>query len=133
MEFGRPASPFNLVFESEGDPSEADLEAAANVTLRYLEDYFIVQYEFNSRTNLMATNGIVTEFNAAESQIFLAITLLFSEDSIFLPSQEDIDELIVTALRNPFVGQLKRLLESDLPPSNPLSATTKVTYSLDVP
>jgi len=56
---------------------------------------------------------------------------LFSEDSIFLPRQEDIDELIASSLRNPFVGQLRRLLESDLPPTNPLSATTKVTYSLN--
>ena len=128
----RSASPFNLVFELEaGEPSETDLEAAGDVVLLYINDYLTMQFAVNDRTDLVETNGSVTGINNAEAQAFFALSLLFSDDSMFLPEENDIDLLIFAGFQQPFVSELLKMLESDLPLSNPLSATSNVILAQD--
>jgi len=124
------ASRFSLIFEgAAGQPSEDNLLAAGDVVLRYLEDFFTVQFQLNDRTNFDSSGGPVTRTDVAEALAEFDVSLFFSADSAFTPKTSDVDNLLFAAFKPPFVDELLTLLGSDLS-DNPLSSTSNVVYSL---
>ena len=123
-----PETLFGLVFDAQGDATELDLEDAGSVVLRFLEQHFIMQFASDSRTDLIASFGTVTGTDAPRSRTWFNFTPLFSETSEYMPTQEEIDSLIEESFQSPFLEELLSMLSSELPPSNPLSATMGVLY-----
>ena len=123
-----PETLFGLIFEAQGQVTDLQLEDAGSVVLRYLEQFFIVQFENNSGTELIASFGMVTGTDVPRRRTWFDFTPLFSDTSENVPTQEEIDGLIETAFQDPNVEELLAMLSSELPSSNPLSATTSVTY-----
>jgi len=126
----RAASPFNLIYNGiTGDPTTADFDAATEVILRYLEDFFTSQFALNPFTNLEVFNGTVAGVpDIAGLAVPLEVAVLFSEDSMFIPGRSDLDTLVFVAFQEPWVPDLLTLLAMELPSSNPLSSTMSVTY-----
>ena len=123
------ASPFNVVYEAGGQPSESDLLSAGALTVQYLEDFFASQFALNSNTELVATTGTVTSTDATQSLVTFDLTLTFSDGSVFVPSSSDVDNLLFAAFQLPFVDSLLTLLTTDLSSDNALSTTSSVQYS----
>jgi len=125
----RSASPFNLIYNGiTGDPTTADFDAAAEVTLRYLEEFFTSQFALSQLTNVDVFDGTVGAPDIAGLAVPLEVTIQFSEDSMFIPGRSDLDTWVFVAFQEPWVSDLLPRLAMDLPSSNPLSATMSVTY-----
>lgn len=125
------ATPFNVTYTIPGStPTAAEFTAAGDLTSAYLDQYFTQFFENNPTTNL--SNFISVQVGNSGSNnpasIGFQVTTDFTPGSENFPSAQDIDYLIQAALSPPFVQTLLNSL-STLPSSNPLSATTNVTYS----
>lgn len=123
------ASPFNVIYFVGGGATDENLIAGGNVTLEYLEDYLVTQFAFNPATELLLSTGAIIETDISTTSTSFSLSLLFANGSQLVPSQADVDRLIVTAFQQPFVSELLTLLRGSLPVTNPLSTTTGVTYS----
>ena len=123
------ASPFNLVYGTDGQPTEADLLSAGALTVQYLEDFFTSQFSLNSETELVAVTGTVTSTDVTQSLVAFDLSLTFSENSVFVPTSSDVDNLLFAAFQPPFVDGLLTLLATDLPSENAVSTTMSVQYS----
>ena len=122
------ASPFNLIYQFNGDASEADFDEAAEWTLGYLEDFFTMQFALNQFTNMESFNAMVTGVDAVTASVSFDLQVLFSADSMFTPGRSDLDDLIFAAFQEPSVSEFLMLLSDGLPSSNPISSTTSVIY-----
>lgn len=88
-------TPFNLQYriDSEQSPSEDDLATVQALTQRFIEEIFFLTYDFDQETILdsldlelvtsVDENGVVS--------IDYETTATFSEDSVVIPTQEEID------------------------------------------
>ena len=118
---------FDVVYEiPSGTATDADLSAAGEVTVQYLQDFLTAQFDFNAVTQLESVEGTVVGTSSADTSAMLEISLIFSNDSQILPSMDDILSLLFTAFQQPFVNGLITMLGTELPPSNPLSGSTQV-------
>ena len=118
---------FDVVYEiPSGTATDADLSAAGEVTVQYLQDFLTAQFDFNAVTQLESVEGTVVGTSSADTSAMLEISLIFSNDSQILPSMDDISSLLFTAFQQPFVNGLITMLGTELPPSNPLSGSTQV-------
>jgi len=128
--FIRDPTPFSVTYdnvESGGTPSEEDYAEAAEVTVTYLEEFLKSSLAFED-SYLESLNLTVSGIGTGPVRIGYFGDATFSEESTFVPTQEQLDELIDTALQQPISETLLMML-NNLPEDNPFSKTTNVEYS----
>jgi hypothetical protein len=124
------ASPFVITYQTSDsrEPTPEEFDQAQAVTLQYLEDFLVGEYEFNLITALNDVLGLALSESTDPLAVAYATTLLFSPESGFIPSQEDIDVQVFTAFQEQAVFDLVAALQG-LPPENPFSSTTSVQFT----
>lgn len=105
------------------------MDAAVDVTLRYLNQYFTNTFDLVDATRYDTLEGARTGFSADFRNIEYLVSTFFQPTSVFIPSPAEMDTLIETAFQQPAVNDLLLMLE-DLPADNPFSKTTDVQYSI---
>lgn len=126
------ATPFSVDYAVDsGAPvaTTSNFDETAVVTLNYLETFFKTQFAFNIETSLTDFVGVLTGADPALKEASYNVAVLFAERSAFLPTTADIDVLIFAAFERPSVKDLLAALASELPASNPFSATSAVAYN----
>jgi len=121
------AAPFIVDYEITGTPTTVDFDEAAEVTLLFLEDFFVQQFDFNVRTNMRAFAGSLTGTDLSLVEAMYTVVIVFEESSAFIPKQADIDAFLFSAFQRPFVDELLTSL-GNLPSNNPFSTTSKAEY-----
>lgn len=104
-----------------------DLTATSDVTLYYLNRFFIQHFKFRSRATMRRFVGEVIGRATKPARIGFEIRVIL-EPGPELPSSEDLDSLLVEAFEQPVVQELLDAL-GRVQPDNPLSTTDSVTYS----
>lgn len=128
------SSPFAVEFtlSSADVPSASDFNEAADVTIAFLNDYFVALFDLSDSTILEQFTGF--QIGTAEpSTIGFETVLMFDLSSTLIPEPFDIDNALETAFSPPTAQTLLQDL-SALDASNPFSTANAVglTYS-DVP
>jgi hypothetical protein len=113
---------------SGGNPSGADFLQAEAVTLQYLQAYIRTFFSANPFLHIDSFHGSVLGTAISPARVGYNVGVTFSSQSSQLPSQQDLDNIIQTALSQPAVQQLLTELQK-LPTSNALSGTTAVAYT----
>jgi hypothetical protein len=124
------ASPFIVLYEFDGaDPAvtDADFQQAAAITASYINDYFLAFFEFSDVTNLDNVQTRINEFLTDPIRIGIDVNYRFSEDSSFIPSQQDLDNLLIQAFQLPTVQALQLALRG-IPGANPFANTADASY-----
>lgn len=124
------ASPFILTFVGVTDPSSIEFDDSTQQVLDYLDTWFFDEYDLNPFSELIATSGTQTGTSSSpDVTIGLNFSLLFSEDSEFIPTTSDVDVQLLTAFQQPHVQALLDALHDG---SGSFTDTTNVIYSNDV-
>jgi hypothetical protein len=124
------ASPFFVLYEFDGaDPAvtDADFQQAAAITASYINDYFIAFFEFSDVSNLDNVQTRINEFLTDPIRIGFDVSYSFSEDSSFIPSQQELDNLLIQAFQLPNVQALQFALRG-IPGANPFANTADASY-----
>lgn len=125
-------TPFNALYSlaSAAQPDEISFAAAENITLAYLNDFLKLTYEFVPGTTMEQFSGKATGNSSDPVAISYEGMAVFTEDSILVPSQLELDLLVEDAFQQPKVEALVMTLQN-LPAENPFSTTTNVDYKKD--
>lgn len=127
------ASPFDVVYSpTPGSVTQQDFAPAINLTCAHIEQYIMQVYSLGPFIKLNHVTCSAFATATSPTKISFNVSAAFGNDSIFIPSQGNIDQLVSVALRPPEVNKLIGELNA-LPASNPLSATTNITYKLSPP
>jgi len=108
-------------------PSDANYEEAVSITTTFLEDYLRATFQYES-TILDSLDLTASGFGNSPASIDFSGCASFAEESEFIPTGEQLDILIATALQQPTVETLLLVLQS-LDPGNPFAQTNSVEYS----
>ena len=125
------ASPFFVLYELfEANPnlSDTDFQQAAAITANYINDYMIRFFDFSDDTNLEGVETRIGQFLEDPVRIGFDVDYEFGEDSTLIPSQEQLDNLLIQAFQLPNAQALLLALRA-LPSTNPFSSTTDVSYT----
>jgi len=119
------SSLFAITYLPAMDLTEEDFEELTMVTQKYLEDFMMSFFDKTSLTDLDNFLTIMTRENYLGGEPFMAIYQSegrFDPDSIFIPVDRELDNLIQDAIaQEEYLEALK-----DLPRSNPLRGTTSI-------
>ena len=121
------AAPFSVTYEADGRVAGiADLITTSDITLHYLNRFFIQHFKFRSEATMRRFVSEVIGRATKPARIGYEVRVVLAQGSE-LPSSEDLDSLLMEALEQPAVQELLDALGQG-PTENPLSATDSVTY-----
>lgn len=123
-------TPFSVVYDtSGGDPSDADTDAAAMVTLSFLDAY--LKNAFDSirpgAYTYLAGMGVGHKNSSDSVKIDFLAGVQITESSLSIVSQERLDMEVEMAFQPAFVRELLSALQL-LPRENPYSTTASAAY-----
>ena len=119
------ATGFTLEYRAGGNAIQPVTQVPSDTSLEYLERYFEEQFSLNIATDMVKFEG---RFNGPRGNVGLyQVSIVFSDSSRFLPTQNDIDSFLFAAFENIFVADLISDLQG-LPSGDPFAATTAVIY-----
>lgn len=125
------ASPFTLTYDATAGPGPSDFREAGLVTCDHvvsvIRNFFLGSQFITLESAFCNGNSITT--NNDTMLIEYEVNFIFAPESVAVPTMSDIDSLIEITLSDPVVQNLYADLQG-LPSSNPLSATTGVTYQV---
>lgn len=123
-------TPFQVTYNIHGtgtNPTSEQIYAAVNITVAYINEYFLKMFEVNSLVTYVSLKGSLTAISPDFTEISYNATALFARDSMFVPSMQDLDMLLVTAFQQPGVQTLLVMLQQ-LPSDNSYSQTLQASY-----
>jgi hypothetical protein len=124
------ATPFSGAYINAGaNPTVSEFEDAEIRTCDFLRNFFVEFYSFSFETTLASLDCAAVTFGSSPAQISYEVSLTFTEGSFLIPSQEDVDVLLITAFQPPTVNAL--LVELSMS-AGAFATTTAVDYSTAV-
>lgn len=125
------ASSFFALYDFVGtdpDLTNVNFQQASAVTANYINDYMIAFFDFADETNLVDVETRIDNFLTDPVRIGFDVKYRFGEDSTRVPSQQQLDNLLIQAFQQPNVQALLFALRG-LPASNPFSTAVDVSYT----
>jgi energy-converting hydrogenase Eha subunit A len=123
------ASAFSVTYETSGaDPTEAQFNNAEAITLEYLEQFFIDFFDFSFEGEFVALSASALTNTVGPPRIEYNLTAFFLAGEQRIPTEEEVDIVVQTALLQPSVQTLLLELRT-LPADNPFSSTSTVFYT----
>ncbi|KAL3921419.1 MAG: hypothetical protein SGILL_002758 [Bacillariaceae sp.] len=119
-------------FPAESTPTTQDYDSLADVTDDYLEAFMRQEFDRTSLTNL---NAFVTCLGRNEFESGNRIRVgyrsygFFDRDSIFLPTERELDQLVRDAFEGENGEEYIRILRRDLADGNPFSDTEDIEFN----
>jgi hypothetical protein len=125
--------PFEIhYFPADTTPNTQDYDGLADVTDEYLEAFMRQEFDRTSLTNL---NAFVTCLGRNEFESGNRIRVgyrsygFFDNDSIFLPTVRELDQLVRDAFEGDNREEYIRVLRRDLPDDNPFGDTEDIEFN----
>jgi len=125
------ASTFFVLYDFLGTeplPTDAQYQQAAAVTANYINDYMIAFFDFSDDTNLENVQTRINDFLNDPIRIGFDVNYRFGGDSTRIPSQQQLDNLLIQAFQQPNVQALLLALRG-IPGSNPFSTVVDASYT----
>ena len=119
-------------FPAETTPNTQDYDELADITDEYLLDFMRQEFDRTSLTNL---NAFVTCLGRNEFESGNRIRVgyrsygFFDRDSIFLPTERELDQLVRDAFDGDNREEYIRILRNDLDDENPFSDTEDIEFN----
>jgi len=112
----------------EKKPVRQQFREAAAETIAYLEHFLLQQFKTVTGSEVEAFYGSWTGSAIDPPRAGFEVTMVFTEQSTWVPTQDDLDIYVEVAFQTPSVNELISRLQ-ELKQSNPFSNVTSVTYS----
>jgi hypothetical protein len=121
-------SPFNVDYAltASGAPTQADFDEASTATCGFLREQLCIFFSTNVELTFEGITCEVTSTGSNPTQIGYQVSAVFSQDSVTVPTQFELDIAMASMFSGSSVDDLISSLQ-ELPASNPFSTTTTAT------
>lgn len=118
-------TPFNVDYTltATGAPTQADFDEASTSTCRFLREQLCIFFSTNVELTFEGITCEVTSTGSNPTQIGYQVSAVFSQDSVTVPTQFELDIAMASMFSGSSVDVLISSLQ-ELPASNPFSTTT---------
>jgi hypothetical protein len=99
------------------------------LTLAYIDEFLTQAYGYVDGVEYSDIVGSATGQAFQPNRIGFETRIIFDDTSETIPSQEDLDAILAVAFEPPQVDMFISMLNNELNPTNPMSATTSVVYT----
>jgi hypothetical protein len=115
--------------DASGVPTQADFDEAATTTCRYVREQLCIFFSTNVELTFEGITCEVTSTGSNPTQIGYQVLAVFSQDSLTVPNEQELDFAMVSLFSGSVVDDLVAALQ-ELPSSNPFSTTAAVSTDL---